>query len=212
MKKLQGYALIALVLLFDSSTQIAKSSCVYNTKARSYICSTPINTHKDDAAVVRYHSIDNSKRTDVREEFIEKIAPIAEDIQSQYNIPASVLIAMACLESNYGQSELSTHAHNYFGIKADSTWTESKYECKTCDLGLEHYQSFRKYSDLSASCRDYALFLSTKDRYRNAFEYKTNPTRFCQTILRDGYCPTSSYLDNVQMICDRYSLTKYNAM
>jgi flagellum-specific peptidoglycan hydrolase FlgJ len=39
--------------------------------------------------------------------FIQEIAPFAQRIQEKYNILASLVIAQACLESNFGKSGLA---------------------------------------------------------------------------------------------------------
>lgn len=47
------------------------------------------------------------------------------------NILPSVTIAQAILESGWGKSELATHAHNLFGIKAGADWKGKTYSKKT---------------------------------------------------------------------------------
>ena len=47
------------------------------------------------------------------------------------DIPPSIIMAQAILESGWGESELSTKANNYFGIKADSSWTGEVYNGAT---------------------------------------------------------------------------------
>lgn len=214
MVKLKWLALASMLVLL-SSVQLSGGEC-YNSKRPEfnkhifqYVMTEP--SVRNVPAKVRLNStINNSKRLDSREQFIAKIAPIAEEIQSKYKIPASVLIAMACLESNYGRSSLSRSANNYFGIKADSSWSGDYCNSETSDLGVYHYQRFRVYGDLEESCKDYAKFLTTKDRYANAFKYSDDPIKFCKTILRDGYCPTCDYLENIEIIRNRYSLDKYD--
>jgi flagellum-specific peptidoglycan hydrolase FlgJ len=49
--------------------------------------------------------------------FIREIASYAQRIQEKYKILASLVIAQACLESNFGQSELAQKGKNLFGVK-----------------------------------------------------------------------------------------------
>ena len=75
--------------------------------------------------LIKWSGTSNSTQTtkieDVKkEEFVEKIAPIAQDEQRKYHIFASITIAQAALESNWGQSELATQYYNLFGVKSDT--------------------------------------------------------------------------------------------
>jgi LysM repeat protein len=51
-------------------------------------------------------------------EFILSIAPGARQSQRETGVPASVTLAQAILESDWGRSKLSAEANNLFGIKA----------------------------------------------------------------------------------------------
>lgn len=53
-------------------------------------------------------------------EFVRQIAPAAQREQKKYRIPASITIAQAGLESNWGRSRLANKYNNLFGIKANS--------------------------------------------------------------------------------------------
>ncbi|MCU0467101.1 MAG: glucosaminidase domain-containing protein [Arcicella sp.] len=49
--------------------------------------------------------------------FLEDIKPIAVELGQKYQIPASVVMAMAAMESGYGYSRNAVYANNFFGIK-----------------------------------------------------------------------------------------------
>lgn len=49
--------------------------------------------------------------------FLEDIKPIAIELGQKYQIPASVVMAMAAMESGYGYSRNAVFANNFFGIK-----------------------------------------------------------------------------------------------
>ena len=49
--------------------------------------------------------------------FLEDIKPIAIELGQKYQIPASVVMAMAAMESGYGFSRNAVFANNFFGIK-----------------------------------------------------------------------------------------------
>lgn len=50
-------------------------------------------------------------------EFIARLAPVAVQDMRKYGVPASLTLAQAILESNWGTSGLTQKANNLFGIK-----------------------------------------------------------------------------------------------
>ena len=81
-----------------------------------------------------------------------------------YNIPASIKLAQAILESASGTSKLSKNANNHFGIKCHSSWEgekvfmddDKKNEC------------FRKYDSDIDSYRDHSIFCQTEEDILNS--------------------------------------------
>jgi hypothetical protein len=49
--------------------------------------------------------------------FMDEISGDAMELSDQYNVPASVIMAMCALESGYGYSRTAVFANNFFGIK-----------------------------------------------------------------------------------------------
>ena len=52
-----------------------------------------------------------------KQAFIKQVAPEAQAMQNSYHVYASVTIAQAILESQWGTSQLASQYHNLFGIK-----------------------------------------------------------------------------------------------
>ncbi len=57
------------------------------------------------------------KRNNARKLFIKQVAPEAQAMQNRYHVLASITIAQAILESDWGSSQLASQYHNLFGIK-----------------------------------------------------------------------------------------------
>ena len=57
-----------------------------------------------------------------RGEYIERYKGEAIFQMKKYNIPASITLAQAILESADGISELAKKSNNHFGIKCHSNW------------------------------------------------------------------------------------------
>ncbi|MEW9094126.1 MAG: glucosaminidase domain-containing protein [Clostridiaceae bacterium] len=116
--------------------------------------------------------VDESKKV-----FIEELTPTAIDIYKNYDILPSVAIGQAIIESNWGNSTLSSEHNNLFGIKSTKSWKGKTVDMKTS----ENYDdtivaTFRAYDSQKDSLADYAQFLKNNQRYKengvfNAVDY-----------------------------------------
>ena len=59
--------------------------------------------------------------TNLQQAFLDATGQGARDAAFQTGVPASVTVAQAILESDWGRSQLAQAANNYFGIKATSS-------------------------------------------------------------------------------------------
>lgn len=140
--------------------------------------------------------------------FIEQALPEAIRIQVQFGIPASATISQAIYESGYGGSVLAKQHHNYFGIKAFSSWNGPRAaSMPTIDSGVRTRADFRAYNTLGDGFEGYARFLKESGRYDKAF-YTPTGLAFVQSILRSGYCPDSTYLPAIQKIMQKHNLVE----
>lgn len=139
-------------------------------------------------------------------DFFEQALPEAMEVQVNYGIPASAVMAQAIYESGYGSSELAVKYHNYFGIKAFSNWDGPRAEAMpTKDSGRPTRADFRAYDNLKEGFRGYAQHMKDSGRYESAF-YKTSGPDYVKAILRAGYCPDSNYYDNIMRIMRNHNL------
>jgi flagellum-specific peptidoglycan hydrolase FlgJ len=82
--------------------------------------------------------------------YIEQYKYLAIQEMHRTQIPASIKLAQAILESQAGSSLLAIKANNHFGIKCGDRWTGGTYYLKDDDYDKHgnHIQScFRAYSD-----------------------------------------------------------------
>ena len=82
-----------------------------------------------------------------------------------YNIPASITLAQAILESGNGESRLALEGNNHFGIKCHNNWEGDTIIEDDDEAG----ECFRKYLNPSDSYRDHSLFLANRTRYKSLF-------------------------------------------
>ena len=105
---------------------------------------------------------------EVKDKFIESLIEPSKEVYKKYGILPSVLISQAILESDWGRSDLASKYKNYFGIKADKSWTGYKVQMTTKENHSDIIKDyFRAYDSIEESVDDYGEFLNNNSRYRN---------------------------------------------
>lgn len=149
-----------------------------------------------------------------KQEFIEKIAEYVKKYASSYGIMVhSPIIAQAILESNWGESKLSSAYHNYFGLKCGSKWTGKSVNMKTNEeytagTLTQISDNFRVYDSLEEGVKGYFEFIQLS-RYQN-LKGITDHEAYLETIKADGYATSSAYVQNNMRLIEQYDLTKYD--
>lgn len=125
-------------------------------------------------------------------------------------IPASITIAQALLESNYGKSELALEANNHFGIKCKTYWTGTKYFHKDDDLdknGDLIDSCFRAYDSVFDSYIDHSNFLMMTPHYRNLFDLSQKDYEsWAHGLKKSGYATDPDYASKLIRFIERYDL------
>ena len=112
--------------------------------------------------------------------YIDKYSHIAIEQQRKYDIPASITMAQALLESGAGQSELATKANNHFGIKCTSDWAGKTYKHNDNRAN----ECFRKYADVADS---YATDPKYPEKLIHLIElYELNELTFSKSLVKSG--------------------------
>ncbi|MUG87701.1 mannosyl-glycoprotein endo-beta-N-acetylglucosamidase [Paenibacillus timonensis] len=144
-----------------------------------------------------------------KNEFIEKIAPLAVASAEESGIPASLTIAQAALESNFGASRLATEAHNLFGIKGSGPAgslilpTTEYRGGRTVTVNA----AFRKYPSWAESIADHARLLSAK-RYTGVL--RKIGAEAARAVAAAGYASDPQYANKLIRFMDSYNLTQYD--
>lgn len=149
-------------------------------------------------------------------DFIREIAPFAQRIQEKYRILASLVIAQACLESNFGQSGLAQKGKNLFGVKG--SYNGQSVTMKTTEYrGGKAYQTdaaFRKYPSWFESLDDLAkLYVNGVSWDRNKYKPiigETNYVMACKKVQECGYATDPNYASKLIQIIEKYNLTQYD--
>lgn len=144
-----------------------------------------------------------------KNEFIGKIAPLALASSEESGIPASLTIAQAALESNWGASRLAVEGHNLFGLKGSGPAgslivpTTEYRGGKTVTVNA----AFRKYRSWAESIADHARLLSAA-RYAGAVR-KTGPEA-ARAVAAAGYASDPQYASKLVRLMDTFNLTQYD--
>ena len=123
-------------------------------------------------------------------DYIKEHKDLAINEMHRYNIPASITLAQAILESGSGTSFLAIEANNHFGIKCHVHWKGPK----SYHDDDEENECFRKYSNVAESFRDHSIFLSERGRYSFLFELRKNDYKgWAKGLQKAGYATNKKY-------------------
>ena len=147
-----------------------------------------------------------------QQEFIDYIAPKAQEGYKKYGVFASVCIAQACWESAWGNYEGAVVAkdNNFFGIKYpgnhDPSLKISQGSWATDDGG-----NYTHYESGGDSCIDHGYFLRNNSRYPNGgvFADGITPQEQIKKIMDCGYA-SDRYDSQAINIMDTFDLYKYD--
>lgn len=145
-------------------------------------------------------------------EFIEKIGALAREDMRKSKILASLTIAQAILESDWGRSALAQAPnYNLFGIKGDYNGayctfnTQEFLNGKWCMISA----NFRKYPSWAESLADHSALFNRWDRYSN-LRGNYNYRDVCNKVREDGYATDPSYSAKLINIIEQYNLTRFD--
>jgi len=142
-----------------------------------------------------------------KDEYIEIYNEDAVKEMLNSGVPASITLAQAMLESDFGNSPLARYANNHFGIKSHKGWAggtfyqddDARNEC------------FRKYYTVYKSYRDHSDFLSNRKRYAALFLLKrTDYKGWAKGLKKAGYATNPQYANLLIKIIEENALYNYD--
>ena len=151
-----------------------------------------------------------------RKAFIKKIGPIAKQVDQSYDLLPSITIAQACLESNYGQSDLSQKYNNLFGVKGTNPNTSAILTTKEYVKGkwINVKARFQIYDSYEASIRAHARLFQNgtswnHKQYQHVLAAK-DYRKQAKALVTDGYATDPNYADKLINLIEQYGLAKYD--
>lgn len=143
--------------------------------------------------------------------FIAKLVGPAQRSMRETGVPASVTIAQAIWEADWGRSGLAIKANNYFGIKgrpkpgpAGVIWLDTWEHVNGRNITVK--EPFKVYNNLLESVLDHGVFISANPRYAEAMKNRHDPKTFIRLVHKAGYATDPAYTDKIVNLMDRYNL------
>ena len=173
----------------------------------NYIFTIPLIFLFYSQALAQSNSSKVNKRVAERISYINQYKDIAIRHMNKYGIPASIILAQACLESGNGKSTLAIKGKNHFGIKCHNNWKGDKI-FHNDDAPNE---CFRKYKLDEDSFVDHANHLKTQRRYAFLFDLDIRDyKKWANGLKAAGYATNPNYAKELINIIEDYQLYKYD--
>lgn len=193
------------------------------------------SVYNEQGAVVYKSSAQPQPGEYTPEQWIDMIAPIAQEIAKKHAILPSVVIAQTSLETGWGKTDLAKKC-NIVGMKADlingtwkdfSTWTGRTYTKESPEVEngktVMRKSVFRVYDSFSQCLYDYAGFLlhvrNDKGLKYARLQGLTDPAKVIRIIRigtgtpdkPEGYCTDTAYEIKILNLIGKYNLTQYDS-
>ena len=158
------------------------------------------------------------KRQDreAKQTFIKQVAPEAQAMQNSYHVCASVTIAQAILESQWGTSQLASQYHNLFGIKGTDLSNSKVLTTKEYINGrwIVTKGRFRVYDSWSDSIKDHTKLMlngtnTNKENYQSVVKAK-NYREAAHALQDSGYATDPDYAKKLISVIQTYKLYNYD--
>jgi flagellum-specific peptidoglycan hydrolase FlgJ len=136
-----------------------------------------------------FSSLQASEATEGSNRFISEYQDMARRVAARTQIPVSIVLGQAILESGSGTSVLSKRTNNFFGIRIRDT--------------------YQKFDSDEASFKRYAHILSKKARYAHLFDL--NPLDYiawAEAIANAGYAEDPEYAKKLIAVIRTHKLYK----
>jgi flagellum-specific peptidoglycan hydrolase FlgJ len=157
------------------------------------------------ALLLIFNSSYSQSRTEKIRAYIARHKELAIEQMVKFGIPASVTLAQAIKESDFGTSELAKYANNHFSIKCHVEWGGRNYLLDDD----ESDECFRSYNSVEESFLDHSMFLVSRPRYDFLFNYKASDHyNWCVGLKKAGYATAWNYADELLLIIAAFDLDK----
>jgi peptidoglycan hydrolase FlgJ len=141
-------------------------------------------------------------------DFVGQVLPTIRVAAQALGIDPLGMLAQAALETGWGNRMAHTAdgkpSLNLFGIKADENWAGARAVASTVEysggVATLRHTSFRAYSSIEDSVKDFAHLLKSSPRYRQALEAGGDTQGYAESMGRSGYATDPQYANKLSAI------------
>ncbi|MFT5446373.1 MAG: flagellar protein FlgJ [Gammaproteobacteria bacterium] len=149
----------------------------------------------------------NPQSWDSPEAFARQLWPAANRAANQLGTSAEAVLAVAALETGWGKHMPSKAdggtSNNLFGIKAHG-WSGDVTHSPTLEYEngafVRRVEPFRAYASAEHAMADFANFVSSQPRYRQALQSAGDPVKFVRALHEAGYATDPRYGDKLEAL------------
>ncbi len=146
------------------------------------------------------------------EAYVQQFGATAQKLHEISGVPAGLQLAVAGLETGWGQSDLSRRAHNHFGIKASRRHKRLCLETSEY-YSLRHHRvkaCFRAYAHPEESFMDFTRFLLSNPRYDELFKIPGDDLgAWAEGLQECGYATDPQYARKIKRVMKKYRLDRF---
>ncbi len=148
-----------------------------------------------------------------RGDFLTSLLPAVLTAAREHQVPPSVTLAQAVLESGWGRSGLARLAHNLFGVKAGASSKRIRLASREHIGGRLRpcHRTFRTYESVDEAIWHHARILGEDRRYAHAREVWSDWPEFLARIS-PRYASSPRYPKLVSEIVEIYALDRWDGM
>lgn len=132
-------------------------------------------------------------------DYVEEHTDHAQELMREYDVPASVILAVAIHESAAGKSKVARHLNNHFGIKGSNSSTTINSSYRDFESADESYDNFVEVLQNKSS---FSKLFDECDQYDYA--------AWARGIQRGGYASSRTWAKQVIAIINKYELYQYD--
>ncbi len=145
-------------------------------------------------------------KIELAKNYVKRFAPVAIREMEAFDIPASITLAQGLLESNVGESRLSSESNNHFGIKC-------RTKCRSCTCRNYSddsiYDMFRVFDSAWESYREHSKLLAGA-RYKHLTKHGKNYRNWAHGLKKAGYATDPRYAEKIIQIIEFLDLHEYD--
>ena len=150
-----------------------------------------------------------------QKEFIETLAPTAKEMSKNYGVQASLLLAQAIYESNYGSSLLAVKYHNLYSLPAQAGQEHIRLKDQVYRRGRWQMQkvNFAIYDSWAASMSAYLDGLQQGQWGSNTYKQVAGTTSnqvAAEALQKAGFNSDPDYAKKLITIIEENNLNQYD--